>query len=310
MWRSHFNIHSFALDISEATLRLVQLKKGASGIRLVSFGEISLPEGVLVNGQIKDNDKVVSHLKELIHRVNGQYILTPYVRACLPEPKSFIKLVDLTYPNSTQVESEISSLISQHFPYNADEVYWDWQYLDSKDKTKILLGVCPKTIIDNYQEVLEQAGLYPLSLEIEAEAIVRSSVPTNSTTLTALLTQALRVKQETAETIKYQGLVANQTPDAYRQILESYFQPLIEHLHKAQKFQEKNFPSLPLPQGVILSGGLSNMPGLVEYLQKNLPQAVVIANPLMKIARVVKDFSLNQANSYATAIGLALHEYN
>lgn len=344
MWRSHFKIHSFALDVSEANLRLVQLKKSGSGIKLVSFGQIDLPEGCLVNGQVKDSAKIVSQLKQLIHQVTGQYILTHYVRVCLPEPKSFIKLVELVYPNSPNVEEEISGLISQHFPYNAEEVYWDWQYFKPADKTKILLGVCPKNIIDDYQDILEQAGLYPLSLEIEAEAIVRSIIQTYSSTsgfvldlgarhssliaftganvsftvslplsgqkLSVALMKNLKVSAEEAEVIKYRGLLWDRTPDAYHQALEAYFQPLVEQIRRAEKFQQSNFSSLPLPQGLMISGGLSQMPGLIEYLQKNLLQPVVIANPLIKINKVIKNFPLEKSNSYATAIGLALHEYS
>ena len=170
---------SFGLDISQKALRLVQLKKAGKNIKLSAYGERPLAEGLIKGGLIAEKEKVAGEIKKLIKEARGNKIYSRYANVCLPEPKTFIKLIKVPFRKGKEVLGDIIEESAKHIPFTLDKAYFDWQYIDAKDRTKVLIGVAPKEIVENYQEVLASAGIKTMSLEIEAAAIARCLFPLN-----------------------------------------------------------------------------------------------------------------------------------
>jgi type IV pilus assembly protein PilM len=207
--------NAFGLDIGDRSLKIAQTvrSRGARGYRVTAWGSVDLDEGVMDRGEVMDADKCVTALNQLLKECRGK-LRGRAVVACLPEVKSFIKIIDVPKDaNESAINKAISMELEQNVPLPLDEIYYDWQILGDKQppaakpeepapaeaakpadgaqppeappvvappvatEMRVLVGAAPKAVIDGYTSVLERAGLVPVALEIEATAIARSIVP-------------------------------------------------------------------------------------------------------------------------------------
>jgi type IV pilus assembly protein PilM len=162
------------LDVSDLSLKLVQLNKKGKNIRLQALNRVDLEPGVIENGSIVDKEKLIKKIKELWKSPLYGSINSDKVVASLPDTKSFVKLISVD--NSLNKISEtIETEIEKHIPYMIDKVYYDWQVMESKpDTSSVLIGACPKDISDDYYEVLKRADLKTEALEMETVAMARA----------------------------------------------------------------------------------------------------------------------------------------
>ncbi len=183
------------LDISDLSLRAVQYRRTLTGkLALSGMNEVNVPAGVFNDGEIKDTGAFVLLLKQLLAKPLVGRFTTSYTVACLPETKTFIKVIDIPPMPTPEIPQAIKWEAEHHIPIPIDETYWDWQLVAKPTKPNarlpILLGVAPKAIVDSYDAALRQAGLVPVAMEIEAVAITRSllpMVPTDSSTATMVI---------------------------------------------------------------------------------------------------------------------------
>lgn len=174
MFISNTTEQSFGLDISDLSLKIVQLEKIKNDINIQAIGQINLPKGIIDNGIIKDKEIFLENLKKLINKPKYGYLKTNNVVACLPETKTYIKLIEINKtPN--KIEDIIETEIEKNVPISINEAYYDWQIISSfENKDIVLVGVAPKDIVKEYIDVLKSAGLSISALEIESTAICRS----------------------------------------------------------------------------------------------------------------------------------------
>lgn len=179
------NENFFGLDISDRSLKLVQLKKIGKNIILNSHNSLAIPPDIIVNGEIKNEQKLIELVKELVKSTKGSKIKTKKVISVLPETKTFIKVITVKSPKGKKRKDkeELADLIKEeiknHIPLDPEEIYLDWQILNqTAAEVKLLLGAVPKEISNSYYTVLEKSGLDPTVLEIEAAAIIRSLIAT------------------------------------------------------------------------------------------------------------------------------------
>jgi len=340
-----FNLkqNSFGLDISERALRLVLLKKHKQKAKVVSIGVENLPAGVIDNGKILDSKKFTAHVKNLIKNVKGQRISIKYVNTGLPEPQTFIKLISLTYPNSKNILKEIISESKKHIPYPLEKTYFDWQFVNNKDRSKVLIAVCPKDIVDNYQENIIKAGLIPIVLEIEAVAICRSLIALKNpnpepfiildlgATRTSLiiyqgytilyslsfefcadkLNKIIKSKlnlsfEEIEKSKKLCGLDPKKAGGGIKKLIEPQVKKLAQQIRESKYFYHEHYSKEKEIKTLILTGGTSQMPHLAEYLSEQCKLKTEISNPLLNLSDHNSDLFPKDIQSYTTAIGLAL----
>lgn len=168
--------HSFGLDIGDLALRFVFLQKKGDYFKIKCYGEKLLPPGLTSEGKINKPDELAAHLANLIEHPDCGKLNLKNVVTCLPETKTFIKLITVPWPKDHDLTNSIINEAQKHIPLSLDEAYLDWQIVDSQEKEwlKILLGVTPQDIANNYIKLLKLVGLKPTVLEVEAAAIVRS----------------------------------------------------------------------------------------------------------------------------------------
>ena len=165
--------YPFGLDISDQSLKLVQLNKIGNVIKIQALSKCGLPPGVISNGIITNKAELIKAIKRLIAEPIYGKVSSGEVVACLPESKTFIKLIEAQKsPNA--LADTIGSEIEKHVPLAIGEIYYDWQVIEElTDKYFILIGAAPKDIVNQYTAMLDEAKLSPVALEIEPVAIAR-----------------------------------------------------------------------------------------------------------------------------------------
>lgn len=173
---SIFKKHAFGLDIGDSTLKLVNLN---SRKEIVSYNLMHLQNGWIDKGVVKDKPNVIKAIRELVAGVKGRPIQTKNVVACLPEPKTFIKIFELpSAVKKTEINDLVLEQIPINFPLRWDEVYMDWKVINWKrreeENLKVLVGVSPRGVVAQYVDMLQNAGLAVSGLQVEATAIVNA----------------------------------------------------------------------------------------------------------------------------------------
>ena len=138
------------------------------------MGKINLPPGLIDNGEIKDKEKVIKLIKKLITNPKYGKVSSKEIIACLPETKTFIKLIEI--PKTPNPISEIiGNEIEKYIPMPINEIFYDWQIIEEHpDKQLILIGAAPQNIANQYTALLYEAKLSTVALEIEPISICRS----------------------------------------------------------------------------------------------------------------------------------------
>lgn len=178
---------AFGLDIGDLSIKLIRLKKIHRWRRpdfysVDELRSINLPPGYIVNGELQQPEMVRKKILYLLGKEGKKWpeIKSPWVVADLPEPKTFLKLIEVDTPPDQVTLEDVRFHARQHLPYNLDETYLDWQLVNPAEtgsqKSQILIAGVPKVTADAYTYLLNSVGLTPIALEIEALALARALI--------------------------------------------------------------------------------------------------------------------------------------
>jgi len=168
---------AFGLDLSDRSLKIVQLKQRKGVFDLVSFGDSNIPDGIVQNGEIKKKKELVSVLNKALDRIKGEPLQSRRVVCNLPKEKVFIQVIHLPQMKEEEIAQAVKWEAEAHIPLSIDEVYLDWQIIGSSaQRLDILIAAAPRVIVKQYLSFLKATGLEPVALEPESLAVVRSLV--------------------------------------------------------------------------------------------------------------------------------------
>ena len=172
---------SFGIDISDLSVKIAKLKKQGTGFVLVSYGEIAVPSGIVVQGVIKKEKELVQIIKKGVAAVKGEPLETKFVVVLLPDEQAFLQVIQLPLLKKEEVEQAVRFEAENYVPLPLKSVYVDYQVVEplvnSLNHTDVLVAAFPRTTVDVYVSVLGKAGLVPQILEIESLAIARAVIP-------------------------------------------------------------------------------------------------------------------------------------
>ncbi len=181
---------AFGLDLSDFSLKLIQLKK-KEGLSLINFVEANLPAGLVQGGEIRKEKELVNILKGRLKKTGGQRFQSREVVCNLPEEKVFIRMIWLPLMKKAELDQAVGWEAEAHIPLGLDEVYLDWQIVkeptEKNNRYSILIAAAPRLLVDSYSRFLKRSGLRPIALEPESVAIVRSLIKAGDSRPTVLI---------------------------------------------------------------------------------------------------------------------------
>jgi len=337
---------SVGVDISDTSLKYVAFDPvpvNASLRTVQQWGEIEIPDGVLDRGHVNDKQKLVTVLRTLKERTRTQF-----VRLSLPEERAY--LFETTVKKSTP-KNELRSLLEfrleENVPISSKDTLFDFDVSEMSGQTndvQVVVAAYARETIEDYYSACKEAGITPLSFEVEAQAMSRAVLPkgdagtyllldfgktrtgigivhagrlvyTSTVDIGGLqLSGVLRkvlgdISEAELTAIKNtQGLVPTTQDSSCYDALISTVSVIKDELATRLQYWHTNNPDRKI-QSVILCGGSVNMKGLPEYLRDELGVPVVRANVwqnALSLKTTVPPIDLQRSYGYAAAIGLAL----
>jgi type IV pilus assembly protein PilM len=153
----------FGIDIGEDSIKLVELRKGKTGIH-ISRVEI-LKTGITPSLTRAQRESIIEDkLGEILQGVNvGKSPLT----VATPGLSAFIRYVKLPPVTSSRLQQIIGYEAQQQVPFPLEEVIWDYQVLESssKSETDVILVAIKAEVISNLMNVMGLQGLEPSAIE-------------------------------------------------------------------------------------------------------------------------------------------------
>lgn len=343
---SYLEMDSFALDISDQSIKYGELVASSVGLRLGKFGKEKIPSGVVVSGKIENEAGLVEILKKLKKKLGLNLI-----RVSLPEEQMYLFNLSLAQTTNKDLRDMIMLQIEEHIPLKAIDTVFDYDVI-SEDSEKIIVQVVAIAInsVESYLSVFTQAGLTPLSFELEAQAIARVAIPVGdkstvmildfgdsrsgisiasagrviSTTtldiggvnLTNMIAKNFSLSFDEAEKLKKSyGLGGNSNVDDIFPVIINGISVLRDELDKQYSYWKTHEDGIikhePIDR-IILCGGDANLIGLANYLSISMKMKVEHAqvwNNISDMDSSVPDMSYEESLGYTTVLGLALGGY-
>ena len=174
----NLNPQAFGIDISDLSIKIVKLKKKRRGFELACFGEVPVKQGIINKGEIKKEDALIKIIKKAISKQEN--LKTPYAIVSLPEEKAFLKVIQMPKMKSEELKEAIYFEAENYIPLSLEKVCFDFQVVPAANTKQthleVLVAALPKTIVEPYVSCLKEAGVRPVSLEIESSAITRALI--------------------------------------------------------------------------------------------------------------------------------------
>jgi type IV pilus assembly protein PilM len=248
-------------------------------------------------------------------------ISTRKVACTVPLSHSFSRPLKLPLMEEADLKQAVHLEAEQYIPLAPENLYLDYDVVRKDEKNmEILVVATPKNVIDSYMKFLGSMGLEPVALEptmnatarifgmadpthtqatvlidFGAEAtdiavydntlFVNSTVQGGSNTMINSISQVLGINREEAFKVKNkEGLKPGDNLNDISQAVKPTLDNLIREIHKMVRYYDDrvSVQGRKITQAVMTGGG-ANMPGLNDYLAKELGIAVRMLDPWNRI---------------------------
>jgi Tfp pilus assembly PilM family ATPase len=145
--------HAFGLDIGDESFKLIQVTKRGAGKAspyfLTAWGSVTVPNGVMDNGEITDLDGAIELLKRLLKETKG-HLRGRTAVASLPEAKTFVKVIRVrANVDDATLKTEVVKEVEENIPLPIDEIYFDWQKIPMPKPEDVAALVAQETSMDD-----------------------------------------------------------------------------------------------------------------------------------------------------------------
>jgi type IV pilus assembly protein PilM len=168
------------LDIGTSAVRAVQLSRGRGGASLVAFGQVAIPPGAVVDGEIRDPGRVSEAIAQLFKRAK---IRSKKAHIGVANQRVVVRHVDLPYLEEKEFRSSLRFQVADHIPMPVEDAELDFQILEDfvtenqEHMMSVLLMAASRDMIDSFMSVLTAAGVEPLGVDLTPFAIARAVSP-------------------------------------------------------------------------------------------------------------------------------------
>lgn len=344
---SYLSLPTVGVDISTSGIKIARLSETAHGLELADFGELSLPSGTVVGGEMRDPAAVIEGLKTLKEK---HHITTANVG--LPESRGYLFEAVAEGGSLDDARIAVERKLDEHVPLPANEVAFDIALLGRENRSTRVVGVgYARRVVEDSLGVVEGAGIVARAMESEIFALPRTLLPhgdeetvliidigkTTTKLLVATkrlpryvttldigghaLTQAVEkyfgVSAEEAKRVKAErGIVAGAGNEEYLAAMLSTVSVIRDEITKRLEYWQSHVsdgePKQPVSRALLV-GGNATVLGLPEYLETSFKVPVELGDVFANFASRdawLPPLEYTESLAYGTAIGLALRDYD
>jgi len=315
------------------------------------YSSVELKEGIWGGDQIIDKGALVDAFRELLKkarptRVN---ILGPYLHAvfCLPQEMVSVHLLKITgnHPTDESLFHAVQKEGARAVRQPLEELFWDYLPINEPHEGAgrfVLFAACPKELIIDFREILLQAHVRPVVIDIEFACVGRAVIPAKTSDSSLVVdigasSSSFAIFNKDLEpihvsTLKIGGdnftksiMSAMKVSEAKAQELKLGSHGVTEHVEKqiADAIEKPSNSLISEMQDIIaryekdnnqkishiyLAGEFSLVPGLEKVFASTLDRPIEIGKPFSKVTSEIsfeEDEQFSQIR-YASLVGAAL----
>src|SRR3989344_3316336 len=114
---------AFGLDISDSSVKVALLRKHGRTVMAEHVFAAPIPDGLIVEGEIKDVPGVASALRRILEPLSKS--LPIGVVTALPESKTFLETITVEKQENGVLADRLLEVLPEYLPLPPDEVYRD-----------------------------------------------------------------------------------------------------------------------------------------------------------------------------------------
>lgn len=335
------------LEISENSIKYFNLQVDSGNPRRIGcWGIETMPEGVVVNGEVKDEPRLAEVLRA-VRKLCGFSL----AHVSLLERQGYLFTLQVPRAAEDDLAGAISLRLSDYVPLPASEIIFDCETAggeQDEENFSVAVTAFPKNQAGLYERVLIAAGFMPLSMELEPQAALRAILPRGGresgreTVLlvdfgehkaslcvcssgvahfSAMLEGSRSLDAELAKRVGAEKISQNKLEEglasadaSLRELFEKGVRALCEEAKGHITYWNTKVASGEVRAGavesIVLHGGNANIRGLAEKLSRdtNLPCRVadVWEGLRFSLGDAVPPIPRADSLRYATVLGLAL----
>jgi type IV pilus assembly protein PilM len=161
------------LDIGSSSIKAVEVvRRDKSGdFDLISLGTAALPPEAIVQGAFLNANAITDSIREAVER--GK-LRSKQVAVAVSGHSVIVKKVSLPAMSAEELEDQIRFEAEQYIPFDVNEVNLDFQILSqgaADGQMDVVLVAAKKDLIDDYVQVITEAGLTPVVIDVAAFAV-------------------------------------------------------------------------------------------------------------------------------------------
>lgn len=336
--------HVAGLDIGTYSTKVVQLRYEKERGILETYGEL-LNEGYFKGGSAsflhRSDEEVANLVRDLIREAN---VTSREISCSVPAGSSFVTLINLPSLSEKDIKEAVPYEARRYIPIPISEAVLDWEVLgptEERGETEVMLAAVPREIVEKFKRIAALADVNLRALEIEVFGILRAlgqdPAPTafinlghQTTTiaigdkgklrmmhglgrgaleLTKALEKGLGITRERAEEIKREvGLSEKSEEREIVSVIIPFIETLLSEMERFISAYNRKAPRTV--QKINLTGGGSNLKGLIEYTVSRFGIEVTRGNPFARVVTpaFVQPVLRGLGPSFSVAVGLALRE--
>jgi len=335
------------VDVGSSSVKAVELQGKGGDFQLVSLGFESLPSDSVVDGQIMELNAVSNAIGTIF---TEHKITTPRVAAGVNGHSVIVKNIVLPQMGDDELQESFAWHAEEHIPFDIADVNLDFHVTGrTEDAIHVLMAACKRDKIANLKQAIQLAGKQPIVIDVDAfalqncyelnyepqtgQVVALLNIGASTTNInilngaqsvftrdasfggnqyTSLLQKELGLTFDQAESVK-RGMPVPEDAEQREigPILDTVSDILALEIQKTMDFYRATAEDgESAVQKILISGGGSKLPGLVEFLSNRFEIPVEMFDPFRKIRVDARGFDPEYMREIvpemAIAVGLAL----
>ena len=171
------SLPAIGLDIGASAVRVAQVAGGRGGASLVSFAQVALPHGSVVDGEIQDPGPVAEAISQLWKRakVKGKRAVVG-----VSNQRVVVRQVDLPYLEEEEFRSSLPFQAADYIPMSVEDAQLDFIVIDdymtdSQDHMmRVLLIAAATDMVESFVSTASAGGVETSGVDLIPFAIARA----------------------------------------------------------------------------------------------------------------------------------------
>ncbi|MGH2729370.1 MAG: type IV pilus assembly protein PilM [Actinomycetota bacterium] len=171
---------SIGLDIGTSAVRAARLNLGRGKASLVAFGQVALPPGAVVEGEIQDPGQVSEAIAQLWKRAK---IGPKKAVIGVANQRVVVRQVDLPFMDEKEFRASLRFQVADQIPMPVEEAELDFQVLEDymtetqEHMMRVLLVAAATDMIESFVSTVNAAGIEATSVDLTPFAVARAVSP-------------------------------------------------------------------------------------------------------------------------------------